>query len=354
MAAENRRTSSSLKEELVHHGYRFDFFQAVRLLMRLFSDRRPVGRRSVPSQEAVRFRSRLSLAFPPSAIHEIRPGRHEQGPIEMTVAFMGLTGVEGALPRHYTELLLQREQVNDYALKDFLDLFNHRLISLFYRAWEKHHCVVGYERALETGSEDQFAQLPYALMGLGSKAVQGRLDGDNRTLLRYAGLLAHRPRSAHALEQCLSDLFQVPVQVNQFIGAWLSLEEEDWTRIGVTGNNNVLGVTTVAGTSVWDQQARFQVRLGPLDFPTCFRSLPSGRAYPTLNRLIQFVGGPELDFDVQLIVKAGEVPVCRLHETEAYVPRLGWTTWLTTLPRRRDAEDIIFPGSARMASAAVA
>jgi type VI secretion system protein ImpH len=299
----------------------------------------------MPSKEVVRFRSRLSLSFPPSAIYQIRPGKHEQTPIEMTVAFMGLTGVEGALPRHYTELLLQREQANDYALKDFLDLLNHRFISLFYRAWEKHHCVIGHEEAIATGARDRFADLLYGLIGLGTKSVQDRFGGDHPTLLRYAGLLAHRPRSAHALQQCLSDAFQVPVQINQFIGEWLWLEEEDQTRIGVAGRNHLLGQSAVAGLKVWDQQARFQVRLGPVDFETCYQLLPSGHAYPTLNRLINFVAGPELDFNVHIVVKASEVPACRLEKTDAYAPRLGWTTWLTTKPRTQDAEDIIFPGS---------
>ena len=354
MAAQSRRTSTSLREELVERGYRFDFFQAVRLLTRWFPDRQPVGRRSSPSQEVVRFKSHLSLGFPPSAIKQIRASKHDQRPIEMTVAFMGLAGIQGVLPRHYTELLLQREQVNDHALKDFLDLLNHRFVSLFYRAWEKHHCAVGYEQSLETGSEDGLAQIFYALMGLGNKSIQARFGGDHPTLLRYAGLLGHRPRSAHELEQCLSDIFHVPVQIHQFIGAWLALESDDWTRIGATGKNNLLGRTSVAGTAVWDQQARFHVRLGPLNFSTFYRLLPYGKAYPTLIRLTRFVAGADLDFDVHLALLAAEVPPCRLEQTESYAPRLGWTTWLTTGPRVCDAEDVVFSGSIGMAQVGTA
>jgi type VI secretion system protein ImpH len=272
----------------------------------------------------------------------------------MTVAFMGLTGTEGALPRHYTELLLQRAQMNDYGLRDFLDLFNHRLISLFYRAWEKHHCVVGYERARETGEEDRFARLLYAILGLGTAGIRERLNGDDASLLRYAGLLVQRPRSAHALLHCLSDAFQVPVRITQFMGAWLSLQEEDWTRLGTPGTNNLLGQTAVAGIKVWDQQARFQVRLGPLDFETFSRLLPSGRAFPTMIRMTKFMAGPELDFNVHLVLKASEVPPCRLRVTPAYAPRLGWTTWLSSTPRYSNAEDVMFPGEFSTTRAAAA
>lgn len=299
----------------------------------------------MPGEEVLRFRSHLSLSFPPSEIVHIDPGKHAQAPVGMTVAFMGLTGAEGALPRHYTELLLQRMQVNDSALRDFLDLFNHRLISLFYRAWEKHHCVVGHERARETGEEDRFATLLYSVLGLRTAGMRERLGGDEGSLLRYAGLLVQRPRSAHALEHCLTDAFQVPVQVRQFIGAWLSIQEEDWSRLGSPGTNNRLGQTAVAGSKVWDQQAGFHVRMGPLDFETFSGLLPSGKAFATLVRMTTFLAGPEFDFTVNLSLKASEVPPCRLGATPAYAPRLGWTTWLSSTSRTNDAEDVMFSGN---------
>lgn len=344
MATTNRGPGSSLREELLTSGFRFEFFQAVRLLTRWHPSRQPVGRRAMPGEEVLRFRSHLSLSFPPSQIVHIEPGKHAQGPIGMTVAFFGLTGAEGALPRHYTELLLQRAQLNDYSLQDFLDLFNHRLISLFYRAWEKHHCVVGYERACETGEEDRFARLLYGVLGLGTTGIREQLCGDEGSLLRYAGLLVQRPRSAQAVQQCLADAFEVPVRIRQFIGMWLPLEFDDWTRLGATGANNLLGQTAVAGTTVWDQQAKFDVHLGPLDFDMFCRLLPSGKAFPTLTRLIQFLAGAELEFSVCPILKAAEVPPLRLQETGGYAPRLGWTTWLSSKPRQHDADDVRFTG----------
>lgn len=316
----------------------------MRLLTRWHPSRQPVGRYALPGDEVLRFRSHLSLSFPPSEIVHLQPAKQSAAPIDMTVAFLGLTGAEGALPRHYTELLIQRAQVNDHAFRHFLDLFNHRLISLFYRAWEKHHCVVGYERACETGEEDRFASLLYAVLGLGTGGMREQLDGDDGSLLRYAGLLVQRPRSAHALQHCLTDAFQVAVQVRQFVGAWLSVEAEDWSRVGTPGTNNRLGQTAVAGTRVWDQQAGFHVRLGPLDFVTFSRLLPSGEAFGTLVRMTKFVVGPEFDFRVNLMLKASEVPPCRLQVTPAYTPRLGWTTWLSSTPRRTNAEEVMFSG----------
>lgn len=354
MAAQSRGTDSDLKADLTQGGFRFDFFQAVRLLARVYPDRQPVGQTASPSKEVVRFRAHQSLAFPPSAIHQIRQARDERGPVEMTVAFMGLTGPQGVLPRYYTELMLERLQAKDMTLRDFFDLFNHRLISLFFRAWEKHHCTVGFEQGLLKGSEDRFARCLFAVAGLGTRGLRDRLTIDDRSILRYVGLLGQHPRSAEALERCLADYFQVPVRVNQFIGAWLTLEEAEWTTIGVTGRNNLLGRSALAGTEIWDQQAAFKIELGPLEFEQFDRLLPSGQAYPTLVQLTKLFAGPEQDFEVQLRLRADEVPPTRLRSTETYAPRLGWTTWLKTKPFDHHADDVKFSGSTMTAGAGAA
>lgn len=354
MAAQSRGTDSDLRRELNQRGFRFEFFQAVRLLARVYPDRHPVGDSPTPSKEVVRFRTHQSLAFPPSSICQIREARDERRPAEMTVAFMGLTGPQGVLPRYYTELMLERLQAKDTTLRDFFDAFNHRMISLFFLAWAKHHCTVGFEQWLLKGKEDRFARCLFALAGLGTAGLRERLTIDDRSVLRYVGLLGQRPRSAEALERCLGDYFEVPVRVKQFIGAWLALEEEDWTTIGGTGRNNILGRSALAGTKIWDQQAAFKVEVGPLPFEQFNRLLPSGRAYPTLVQLTKLFAGPELDFDVQLLLRADEVPVTRLQSTDTYAPRLGWTTWLKTKEFQRDADEVRFSGSAMVAQAGTA
>src|SRR5262245_18194950 len=166
MATQNGRADPPLERVLFEEGYRFDFFQAVRVLERLYPNRQPVGRDALPSQEVVRFRSHLSLSFPPSAIHEIERLQDGRGPAQMTVAFMGLTGLLGVLPRHYTELLLERVRHKDQTLRDFLDFLNHRLISLFYRAWEKYRFPIAYERAMvQQKGYDRFSLHLFDLLG---------------------------------------------------------------------------------------------------------------------------------------------------------------------------------------------
>lgn len=354
MATASRGADPPLNREVFERGYQYDFFQAVWLLQRMFPHRRPVGTDGSPGSEAVRFRAFLSLAFPPSAIRHIARPQREDRPPEMTVTFMGLSGIQGVLPRHYTELLMERVAAKDFALRDFLDLFNHRIVSLFYRAWEKHRCLVGFERALSGGTTDHMAKYLWALMGLGTPGIRERIPGVDQVLLRYAGAIAQKPKSANALQQVLSDYFKVPVAIQQFIGTWLHLEQEDRTALGGKGRNNRLGQTAVLGTKAWDQQAQFKVRVGPLNYNEFANLLPSGQSYPVLVNLTKFFAGPDLDFNVNLICNAKEVPTCRLRESDVYAPRLGWTTWLKTKEFLRHADQVTFSGTARYRSMATA
>ncbi len=345
MAAESRRTDPPLERVLFEEGYRFEFFQAVRLLERVLPQRRPVGRDAKPAQEVVRFRSLPSLSFPASAVHEITKADDDSAPPAMHVTFMGMVGPLGVLPRHYTELVLERMRQKDQTLRDFLDIFNHRFLSHFYRAWEKYRFPIAYERSLwSREGYDPFSLSLFDLMGMGTKGLRQRLEVGDEALLFYAGLVAQHPRSASVLEGVLADYFGVPVTASQFVGQWLPLSEENRSCLRAGEVKSVLGVTAVLGTRVWDQQAKFTLRVGSLTFAEFSEFLPSGSAFRPLVQLARFLAGQEFDFDVQLVLQAAEVPGCRLGDTGARGPRLGWSTWLKTREFARDADDAVLRG----------
>jgi type VI secretion system protein ImpH len=340
MAAQSGKPDPSLADLLFEEPYKFGFFQAVRLLELIYPERKPVGHQAAPSDEVVRFRSHISLSFPPSEIPELERDKDGDGPSHMTVAFMGLAGPLGVLPRHYTELLLERLRRKDYGLRDFLDIFDHRLLSLFYRAWEKYRFQVSFERTAARGQGyDVFTLRLFDFFGMGTGGLRGRLEFGEEALLFYAGLLAQRPNSASALGNILNDYFGVPVQVLQFVGQWLQITDENRTRLGEA--NHVLGVSVVAGTRIWDQQAKFTLRVGPLSYFEFSRFLPAGDAFRPFVQFTRFCVGQEFDFDMQLVLKAPEVPWCKLGEERS---RLGFSTWLKTGEFTRDADQVIFSG----------
>ncbi len=326
-----------LKEELFDEPYRFEFFQAVRLLGKIDIDNKPVGKDALPNDEYIRFRSRASLDFPSSEVHEIR---HTEDPStgeerrEMIVNFMGMIGPSGVLPNHYTEIVQERIRQKDTAMWAYLDIFTHRAVSMFYQAWGKYRFPVGYERG-----EDGFTAYLYDLIGLGTDGLRGRMSLPDESLLPYAGLISQRPHSANALENILSDYFGVKAKTEQFFGQWLALGKHDLSKLGSV--NSELGLSTVIGSRVWDQQSKFRVKIGPVPFRQYMSFLPNGPAFSAFRSIVDFIVGSELDYDLQMILQKKQVPSSILTTRALRKPMLGWTTFLKTKPFQKDDEQLV-------------
>jgi type VI secretion system protein ImpH len=362
----------SVRDQLFAEPYRFDFFQAVRILEKVYRDKQPVGLNHAPAEEIVRFRAYQSLTFPPSALYELlKPESDRTYPL-MTVTFMGLTGPSGALPTHYTQLLLDLGRdvrgPERRSLRDWFDLFNHRFISLFYRAWEKYRFPIPYERGEPDQREpDNFTRAVLSFIGMGMPSLRDRLQVvafhkdesewqpkraplaqiDDLALFFYGGILSQRPRNATNLRILLADYFEIAVEVQQFRGQWLHIDPANQTCLGSQG---ILGVTSVAGSRVWDVQTRFRLRIGPLDYQQFEECLPDRapiRERKTFFLIVQLARqyvGPELDFDVQLVLTARSVPETRLEDGLGMGPRLGWNTWLISKTPEHDVDDPVFEG----------
>jgi type VI secretion system protein ImpH len=355
-------------EWLFAEGYRFDFFQAVRLLEILYSPEKSSQNEGIELDESlmlsrasksgashpsrvsanekiedfVRFKSSVELNFPASDIAKVRfqdapagsnlevpKERSSEIPItEMTVNLMGLAGALGPLDMPTTELIIEQAAKKDTALKDFLDIFNHRLISLLYRIRKMHR--IGLED--EPPGQDKISKYLFSLIGLGTDGLMGRMLVRDRSLLHYAGLLSQQPRSIVGLEAILSDYFKIKVKAYQFVGDWYDLDEAQWTRIGEeSGQNQVLGQgAVVVGTRVWDQQAKIEIRLGPLTYQQFLNFIPTGWGYRALCDLTRFYLGDTLDVSFRLVLKGEEIPPPMLGMTDE--PVLGWTSWLTSDP----------------------
>ena len=314
--------------------FRVQFFQAVRMLQRIEAPRKPVGYFVTPQGETIRFVSRTSLEFPASEIHRTR--RLESGQLEMMVEFMGLNAAIAVMPEPYTELLIARAREKDYAMEEFFNLFNHRMISFFYRGWEKYRFFIEYER---TG-EDRLSGKLYDLLGLGTDELRGRGGVPDPAYLNYVGLLARHVRTASGLEQLLEDYFDVPVKVEQFAGAWRKLRREDQTWMtGAGGANERLGVGTIAGEEVWDHHGRIRISLGPMSFEKYQSLLPGQSAYDELVAWLRFYSSGSYETEVQLILARVDVPFCELGAVGQTRPQLGFVSWLRTQPLQRDPGD---------------
>jgi type VI secretion system protein ImpH len=341
--ATSRRTQdldvrrSALGEALSRHPGRFNFFQLVRLLERLYPDRQPVGTWALPAREVIRFSSNSSMAFPRSPVESLT--LREAEPSEVVVNFMGLTGQAGVMPYLFSEVVLDRLRSKDRTLQEFLDLFNHRMLSLFYQAWEKYRFFVSYER----DQQDRFSRFLMSFVGLGTEGLQNRQAVPDRAILYYCGLLALAPRSAVGLQQILADFFDIPVEIEQFVGAWYTLDDSDQCCLERdTPFSQQIGLGAIVGDEVWDPQSRSRISIGPLPYERYIGFLPGGDALASLESLLKFFARGECQFELQLILQRDDVPRCGLDTGESE-PMLGWTTWMKSGPVfGRDPSETVF------------
>lgn len=344
MAAESGIQAADLKfapvrEMLEKEPYCVRFFQAVRLMERLYPERNPVGLFVSPSTEAVQFSSVPTLAFPASEIQDLETDK--EGQPHMSVNFMGLSAAVGALPHVYTEFLLERARAKDRSPAEFFDIFNHRIISLFYRAWQKYRFYIAFERTGE--NDDVVSARLLDLIGLGTPSLTHRMGIKDEACLYYDGLLSQRRPTAQGLKQLLEDYFAVPVRVEQFTGTWRRLPPQNRTALADTGSfSEQLGMGTIVGDEVFDQHGAVTIRLGPLGFSRYQDFLPGARGCIELREWLRLYANREFDFVIRLMLERNEVPQMKLGEDGQTAPRLGLVSWVRNRPLNRDPDEATY------------
>lgn len=314
MAGTDGRRGTPLNAVLWSAPYRFDVRQAVRLLEMAAPDHVPIGHGSDPRREALALRNSLGSAFPPSDIETLSVRDSDRKPT-LTVTMLGIGGAFGPLPPPLTARVVRHARADDHAGRDFLDLFNHRLISVLLRQSRLFHPV------LQGQAADHTARLPLlALLGVATNPHDKRLHGLTTCLLGAAGLLNPRPVSAHALERLLGTYFDLPLRVLQFRGTWLRLARDQQTRLGT--RTQPLGRGAVLGDRVWDQAAGIRIDVGPIGLGALRSLLPGGKLHAALIDLVRFALGDAYDVELKLSLRPDEAPPAR------FGSRLGWTSWL--------------------------
>lgn len=323
MAAEKREPITPLKERLLKEFYRFSFFRAVHVLEHMFPDKKPLGKTLSPGEEVVRFSVKPGLAFPPSDISDLKQVNEER-PVDMEVTFMGLIGPSGVLPYWYNELAVERIRQKDFSLTAFLDIFHHRLISLFYLAWKKNRFPVNYL----SGAKDRLSGYLLSILGLGTPGLAGAIGLPEESLIFYSGLLSRPVPSAVAIEAVVEYFSGTRAGVHQFIDRIIPLDPEDQTQLGLA--NGQIGMNAVCGSCAWESQTKFRVNLGPMVYDDFLRFLPSGDMLRPIFSLVRYMVGIEYEFEIRVILKRDEVPLCTIGMETPTSPRLGWSTWVKT------------------------
>lgn len=345
MRTTQRRVDPGLVENSLQEPERYEFFQLVRLYEIVFNKN---GRAFADDavSEQIRFRNSLRLGFAPSQVDGMLPHylldeegleTAELARVEITPSFMGMLGINGTLPIHYTEQVIHHERYKrDASGRAFLDMFTNRAVGHFYRAWKKYKLAIQYE----TDRQNRFLPLVLSLTGLGFDALRQRMSEapgaiEDESIAFFTGLLRQRPVSAESLERALAGYFREKVRVEQFVGRWYVVPVEQRSTLG--GRNAVLGSNLLAGERVWQRNLRIRIHLGPLSHERYMAFLPKGELAAALEKILTLATGGQFEYEICPILRAADVKPLSLGSVTG--ARLGYDTFMLTRPAGGDRSD---------------
>jgi type VI secretion system protein ImpH len=305
--------------------HRYEFFQALRLIEAFHADKPRLGTARRPADEPLRLGQAADLGFAPASLAKLDL-QDRSGKPRLEVRFFGVFGPNGPLPLHMTAYARERKlHKGDETLGRFADMFHHRLLLLFYRAWAQAQPGASLDRP----DDDRFATYVGSLAGVGGAAWQNRDTVHDHARLAFSGVLSRQARNADGLAQLLGAYLGMAVRIESFVGRWMPLPAGDRTRIGRKGASRrlstaQLGASAVLGQAVFDRQHHFRIHIGPLDLPAFEALLPTGSALPAVQALVRQYIGLELGWDLRLELTQDQVPASQ----PGRQGRLGWTTWL--------------------------
>lgn len=336
--------------------WEFSFFAAVRRMEALRTDLPGVGRSSRAEEDPLRFGQEPSLAFAPCTLWEYRPATGN-APSRLFVNFMGLLGPNGAMPIHITDYARERQiHHKDHTFARFMDVFNHRMVSLFYRAWASSQMTASFDRwepaqASQNDAvarqlalardQDAFARYTASLFGMGMDSLRHRDSVPDLAKLHFSGRLANQVKSPEGLRAILRQYLGVDVEIEEFQGRWTEVPADYHMKLGTVPpagrHAGCIGATGgVVGASVFDCSSAFRMRLGPMKLEQYQRMLPGTRTAKRLAAWVRNMLGDEFWWEANLILKSDEVPKTRLGAGT----RLGWTSWVHSGPSPEDRSDL--------------
>jgi type VI secretion system protein ImpH len=338
MAGESGQSQDALSalELLQAHPTRYSLFAALRAVEAAHPDKPRLAESRKASDDPVRLGQPPHLFFAPCDVSSYEPDGRNRPQLQQFC--FGMMGPNGALPLHLTEFAHEREhQHADPTLADLINTFQHRMISLFYRAWAASDPAANRDRP----ASDRFTAYLGAFIGMSSEPFRGRDNVLDFAKLSRCGQFAPQARSAEGLESVLADYFELPVRIEPYVGNWLHIPQEAYCRLGVNRECALLGAGATLGRASWQCQHKFEICIGPLSLAEFSDFLPGSRALRELRALVQFYTNDEWAWQVRLLLREVEVPGVTLGRQG----RLAWTTWVGGRPGT--ADDVVLQGDDR-------
>ena len=311
----------------------FGFLAALRKLEALYEDKPRFGESARLADDPIRLGQDPSLAFAPTGIARFKTGTGNK-PDRLAQFFFGLFGPNGPMPLHISEYVYSREANDgDKTFRKFADIFHHRMTCLFYRAAVNGEPTYNFDRP----DDNRFDLYIGAILGIGPHAFRNRDAMPDRAKLHNAARFALQTKPAEGLCDVLEEYFGLPFSIEEFVGEWLAVDENDRLSLGRNRQGGILGISTVLGSEIWSCQHKFRIVCGPLSLADFRRLLPGSRSVDSMLAAVRNYIGDEYAWDIQLRLKKEEVPSTVLGADS----QLGWTSWLGEHQGNGSADDVI-------------
>ncbi len=332
MADQDRQTPLTVEKELRDNFYAVSFFNALRRIECEHADRPRLGTSQLISEDPVRLGQEPSMAFETSTLASYQPAAGKRAP-RIASRFLGLFGPNGPLPLHLTEYARDRiRHHKDPTFARFADIFHHRMLCLFYRAWADTQPTASSDRP----KADRFAAYVGSTFGFGMESMYGLDSVTDTHKLYFAGLLSGHTRHPDGLETIVRHYFGIQAEIREYIGEWMSLPKDSLWHLGQSEATGLLGDCVILGERVWSGQYKFRIVIGPLTLVNYQAFLPGGVYLENLVSLVRNYAGDELVWDLNLVLQKQEVPPLCLDGNAM----LGWTCWLGDRVSDEDADEL--------------
>ena len=311
-------------DQLTAEPWRFDLFGVLRRFEREHARQPRVGDAETLTDEFLILSQNPYMEFPASTLEGAM--RESSGRMRLIARFLGMFGPQGALPLTTTEesylWLLER----DDAFPRFVDIFQRRFLALFYRAWADPRPIAQNDRP----DADRFRTYIGSMIGVGSPPYRNVDSISDFAKMEFAGLIASKAKSASRLRSLIAGLFGVKVEIDEFVGSWLSFDKQECTQLGA--NQSRLGADTILGSSVFSVSDKFRLRVFVKDIVQYEQFLPGSDLAEQVGDAVFLYLGEEFDWDMELAIPAGEITPVRLGQGA----KLGWTSWMAPNWSRTD------------------
>jgi type VI secretion system protein ImpH len=303
-------------DALIAEPWSFDLFNALRRAERENATKPRIGDALTLADEFVIVSQNPYMEFPASTLEGAEID--SSGRTRLVARFLGMFGPQGALPLTTTEetylWLLER----DDAFVRFADLFQRRFLALFFRAWADPRPIAQNDRP----DADRFRTYIGSMIGVGTQAYRNADSLSDFAKMEFAGLLAPKAKSASRLRSLIAGMFDVKVEIDEFVGSWLKFEESECSRLGARQSR--IGRDCILGASSFSVSDKFRIRVFVKDFTQYERFLPGSDLARQIGDAVFLFLGEEFDWDMELAIPAGEITAVRLGQGV----KLGWTSWM--------------------------